>query len=67
MYFKNCDNYILYADVDLNAVPQFYLEKMYANQDYNNTQEGGLSFESGSSVYVLLRNAGGWCTGMYFL
>ena len=57
----------LYVDPDPNAVPQFYLEKMFANQDYTNNEEGGLSFERGSSVYVLLRNEGGWCTGRHLL
>ena len=36
---------------------------MYASQDYTNKEQGGLRFKSGDSVYVLLRNGGGWCTG----
>ena len=36
---------------------------MYASQDYSNKAQGGLSFKSGDTVYVLLRNGGGWCTG----
>ena len=36
---------------------------MYASKDYQNTAEGGLSFKTGDSVYVLLRNQNGVCTG----
>ena len=38
---------------------------MFATKDYTNKAEGGLSFKRGSSVYVLLRNEGGWFTGVY--
>ena len=38
---------------------------MFATKDYTNKAEGGLSFKRGSSVYVLLRNEGGWSTGVY--
>ena len=39
---------------------------MYASQDYSNKAQGGLSFKSGDTVYVLLRNGGGWCTGKLY-
>ena len=51
---------------DPNAVPKVYLQKTYANKDYTNKEQGGLSFKRGSTVYVLLRNRDGWCTGMYY-
>ena len=53
----------LFSGVNPKAVPKIYLSKMYASQDYTNKEQGGLRFKSGDSVYVLLRNGGGWCTG----
>ena len=38
---------------------------MYAVEDYTSTEEGGLSFNRGDRVYVLLRNRGGVCTGWW--
>ena len=52
-----------FSGVNPKAVPKIYLSKMYASQDYTNKEQGGLRFKSGDSVYVLLRNGGGWCTG----
>ena len=48
---------------DPNAVPDNYIEEVYAVEDYTSTDEGGLSFSRGDRVYVLLRNRFGYCTG----
>ena len=48
---------------DPNAVPDDYIEEVYAVEDYTSTDEGGLSFSRGDRVYVLLRNRFGYCTG----
>ena len=50
-------------EVDPNAVPDDYIEEVYAVEDYTSTDEGGLSFSRGDRVYVLLRNRFGYCTG----
>ena len=54
---------ILLAEANSKYKPKYYLKKMYATKNYRNKAKGGLSFRSGSSVYVLLRNGNGWCTG----
>ena len=54
---------ILFLEPDPNAIPENYLEEVYAVEDYTSTEEGGLSFNRGDRVYVLLRNRGGVCTG----
>ena len=50
-------------ETDPNAVPDDYIEEVYAVEDYTSTDEGGLSFSRGDRVYVLLRNRFGYCTG----
>ena len=54
---------LIFLAVNPRAVPKIYKSRMYASQDYSNKAQGGLSFSSGDTVYVLLRNGGGWCTG----
>ena len=58
-YFHNMPN----LEVDPNAVPDDYIEEVYAVEDYTSTDEGGLSSSRGDRVYVLLRNRFGYCTG----
>ena len=60
-YFDFCP--CSFIAVNPRAVPKIYKSRMYASQDYSNKAQGGLSFKSGDTVYVLLRNGGGWCTG----
>ena len=52
-----------HLEPDTNAVPDNYIEEVYAVEDYTSTDEGGLSFGRGDRVYVLLRNRFGYCTG----
>ena len=56
---------IMFIETDAKSKPAYYLKKMFATKDYENKAQGGLSFKQGSSVYVLLRNGNGWCTGRY--
>ena len=53
----------MFIETDAKSKPAYYLKKMFATKDYENKAQGGLSFRRGSSVYVLLRNGNGWCTG----
>ena len=53
-------------EIDPNAVPDDYIEEVYAVEDYTSTDEGGLNFSRGDRVYVLLRNRFGYCTGWSF-
>ena len=53
----------MFIETDAKSKPAYYLKKMFATEDYENKAQGGLSFRRGSSVYVLLRNGNGWCTG----
>ena len=47
--------------VDPNRIPELYLSKLVGNQDYANTDTvGGLTFNSGDDIYLLLRNQDGW-------
>jgi hypothetical protein len=50
--------------IDPNRVPEIYESRLVGSEDYSNPETGGLSFQSGDTVWLLLRNQNGWCTGM---
>ena len=51
--------------IDPNRVPEVYESRLVANEDYSNDETGGLSFQSGDTVWLLLRNQNGWLVIAY--
>ncbi len=46
--------------IDPNRVPEVYESRLVGREDYSNDEEGGLSFQRGDTVWLLLRNQNGW-------
>ena len=46
--------------IDPNRVPEVYESRLIANQDYSNEETGGVSFQSGDTGWLFLRNQNGW-------
>ena len=51
--------------IDPNRVPEVYESRLVANEDYSSAETGGLSFQSGDTVWLLLRNQNGWLVIVY--
>ena len=51
--------------IDPNRVPVDYESRLVANEDYSNDETGGLSFQSGDTVWLLLQNQNGWSVIAY--